>query len=239
MPLSPELLEQKDFSLHIDTTPESSESGEIEGTPMSKWKKLIYGDDYNSAATFLKSPISAPPLHGNQHHQPTSSTEKWKRLIYGDDYVDDLLVQDRTTPSKKRTSANRNSSNDNNNKWERMIYGDNYFDENIAAITNDWEDEDYGYSSKLERASQKFKDLVLRNRTTSIAVTAFFVLILFVMVGVHFGKSEPEPIDPFVTKSATAGSRLRPVQHHYIGIGNFPDDDLPNNGNRHLFGINK
>jgi len=223
MPLSPAILEKKDANLHMQVE-ESPGEDEIQGTSMEKWKKLIYGDDYNSAATFLESPVSAPPLYGNQQHQPTSSTEKWRRLIYGDDYVDDQLIQDRETPSRTKSRGN------DEKKWERMIYGDKYFDNNIAAITSDWEDEDYGYPSKYHKVQNlfhRFKNVVLDNRgATGSIIFCIFMTFLFIASGVHLFKPEPEPVDPFVTKSVTPGSRLRPVQHPYIDIvNNGPDDD--------------
>jgi len=228
MPLSPDILEKKEKNLHLQIE-ESPGDCVTPGTSMEKWKKLIYGDDYNSAITFLESPISAPPLYGNQHHQPTSSTEKWRRLIYGDDYVDDQLTLERETASK-----NRNQGNDNN-KWERMIYGDNYFDANIAAITSDWDDEDYGYPSKSQKIQSllyRVKNFVSDNRGAVVALIGIVMTIAFVISGVHLFRREPVPVDPFVTKSVTPGSRLRPVQHHYIGIDNIADDDT-----RRLFNI--
>lgn len=193
---------------------------------ISKWKKLIYGDEYNSAASFLESPvpISAPPLYGNQGHQPTSNQEKWRRLIYGDDYVDDMLTVDRQTPVKKKTHNKREQQ-----KWERMIYGDNYFDSNIAAITSDWEDEDssFGGSAFSSAKFQNLKRLVSHHATAVIAVGLVCTITAFLFIGGHMGgvKSSRESRNAFVTKSVTPESDLVAPQHHYVGVGNVPDDN--------------
>ena len=143
-------------------------------TPQSKWKKLIYGDDHNiNASSFLHSPISAPPLFGNQGHHPTSTAEKMRRLIYGDEYVDDALMAERTASARKRYGRNERE------KWERMIYGDKYFDENIAALAADWEDEDTGGTSAA--MLQKLKNLVLEHqRTATIAIAVVFAVTAIV-----------------------------------------------------------
>jgi len=111
-------------------------SNHLNAPPMRKEQQQRSGDNDDTGSPSIMDRVvshikaAASPIWNcqqkqkqQQHQSGNDDTHKWQKLIYGDE------------------------------KWQKLIYGDEYFNENIAAVSSEWDDEDFGKNNNKDKFS--------------------------------------------------------------------------------------